>query len=62
MEVKTIILAMTSCGVVGAVGEKVLNSFGKGDMANFLNIATLSGVGLSALGLVYKLFQLLATI
>lgn len=62
MEVKTIILAMTSCGVVSAVGEKVLNSFGKCDMANYLNVAGLSGIGLSALGLVYKLVQLLATI
>ena len=62
MEFKTIILVMTSTGVISAVGEKVLNSFGKNDMANYLNVAGWSGIGISALGLVYKLIQLLATI
>lgn len=61
MDVKTIIIAMTSCGIISAVGEKVLLSFGKSEMASFTNIAGLSGVGLSALGLVYKLIQLLST-
>lgn len=62
MEVKAIILAMSSCGVISAVGEKILLSFGKSELASFTNIAGLSGIGLSALGLVYKLFQLLATL
>lgn len=62
MEVKTIILAMSSCGVISAVAEKILLSFGKSELASFTNIAGLSGIGLSALGLVYKLFQLLATL
>jgi hypothetical protein len=62
MEVKTIIIAMTSCGVISAVGEKVLNSFGKSDMANFTNIAGLSGVGISGLGLVIKLIQMLSNV
>lgn len=62
MEVKAIILAMTSCGVISAVGEKILLSFGKSELASFTNIAGLSGIGLSALGLVYKLFQLLASL
>lgn len=62
MEVKAILLAMTSCGVISAVGEKILLSFGKSELASFTNIAGLSGIGLSALGLVYKLFQLLANL
>lgn len=62
MEVKAIIIAMTSCGVISAVGEKVLISFGKTEMASFTNIAGLCGIGLSALGLVYKLIQLLGTL
>jgi hypothetical protein len=62
MDAKIIILAMASTGIVSAVGEKVLISFGKTEMASFLNIAGLCGIGLSALGLVYKLIQLLATI
>jgi|APDOM4702015159_1054818.scaffolds.fasta_scaffold14032_2 hypothetical protein len=62
MEAKTIIIAMASCGVISAVSEKILNSFGKSDMASFTNIAGLAGVGISGLGLVMKLIQMLAKI
>lgn len=62
MEVKILLLAITSTGIITAVGEKLLNVFGKGEMANFLNIAGLSGIGIIALGLVYKLIELLGTL
>lgn len=60
MEVRTIILAMTTSGIVGAVGEKVLVSFGKIELAQFVNISGLCGVGLSALVLVGELLTQLA--
>lgn len=44
----TTILAMLGVGVGTAIGEKVLNALGKGDMASFLNIAGLSGLGATA--------------
>lgn len=62
MEVRTILLAMTSSGIIGAVGEKILISFGKTELAQFTNIAGLSGVGLSALVLVGKLLAKLSTL
>lgn len=62
MEVREILVAMTTCGVVSSVGEKLLNSFGKSEMATFCNIAGLAGIGLSALTLVGKLLFTLATI
>lgn len=60
MEIRQIIVAMTTCGIVSSVGEKLLNSFGKSDMANFCNIAGLTGIALTSLGLVAKLITLLA--
>lgn len=62
MEVRTILLAMTTSGIIGAVGEKVLISFGKSELAQFTNIAGLCGIGLSALVLVGKLLQALAVL
>ena len=62
MEVRTIILAMTSIGVIVAVGDRLLGTLGKLELANLLNIAGFSGLGLMALGLVYKLIQMLGTI
>ena len=62
MEVKTLLLAMTSTGIVTAVGERLLHLFGKEGLATFLNIAGFSGLGIMALGLVYKLVQLLGTL
>ena len=53
---------MEVCGVVSAVGEKLLISFGKMEMATFCNIAGLSGIGLSCLALVGKLIHTLATL
>lgn len=62
MEVKTILITMLSCGVIGSVGEKVSLAFGKSEIANFLNIATIAGVGISALTLVVSLIKLLSTL
>lgn len=56
------IITMMSIGVTATIAEKVLNSFGKCDMASFCNIAGLSGLGITAIGLIIKLIQTLASI
>lgn len=57
-----LIIGMTGIGVGTAVAEKVLNSIGKTDLANFVSIAGLSGLGLTAVGLICKLLQSLSTL
>lgn len=56
------VVAMASIGVIGATAEKILISFGKSEIATFVNIATLSSVGLTAITIVVKLMQLLASV
>ncbi|NMM62076.1 hypothetical protein HBE96_05100 [Clostridium sp. P21] len=53
----TLIVTMAAIGISAAVAEKLLNAFGKVDMAQFVNIAGLSGIGVTALGIVIKLLQ-----
>ena len=60
MEVKEVIIAMLGTGIISSVGEKVLISFGKSDMATFTNIAGLSGIALLGMNLVVKLVSALA--
>lgn len=62
MSTGTIIIGMLGAGVVAAVGEKVLNSFGKPEMANFINIAGLCGIGLSGIALVVELVKMLSSL
>lgn len=57
-----VIIGMVGLGVGAAVGEKILLAFGKGDMANFVNIAGLSGLGIIAIGAVIKLIQQLGAL
>lgn len=52
-----IIIGMVGIGVGAAVGEKILNSFGKGEMANFVNIAGMCGIGVTAVGAVVSLIS-----
>ena len=49
------IITMVGIGVGSAVGEKVLNCMGKTDMASFVNITGLSGVGATAVYFVVDL-------
>lgn len=56
------ILTMLSIGVVATIAEKVLNSFGKADMASLCNIAGLSGLGITVIGLIAQLIKILATL
>lgn len=53
----TLIVTMAAIGISASVAEKLLNAFGKVDMAQFVNIAGLSGIGVTALGIVIKLLQ-----
>lgn len=53
----TLIVTMAAIGISAAVAEKLLNAFGKVDMAQFVNIAGLSGIGVTALGIVIKLLK-----
>ena len=56
------IITMLGVGVAATIAEKVLNSFGKADMASFCNIAGLSGLGITTIGLIIKLIQVLSTL
>lgn len=58
----TTIVTMLSIGVAATIGEKVLMAFGKADMANFCNIAGLTGLGSTALGLIVNLIKLLSAL
>jgi hypothetical protein len=62
MEVRTILMAMTTSGIVGACGEKIMGVFGKSEWAQFINIAGLAGMGISALALVGKLLGLMGSL
>lgn len=56
------IIAMLGIGVVSTIAEKILNSFGKADMASFCNIAGLSGLGITTIGLILKLIKVLSAL
>lgn len=56
------IITMLSIGVGTAIGEKVLNAFGKSDMASFINIAGLSGLGATAVYFIVELITKLGTL
>lgn len=56
------IVTMAGIGVASAIGEKVLISFGKSEMASFLNITGLCGIGLTAIGIVVKLLSMLSSL
>jgi hypothetical protein len=53
----TLIVTMAAIGISSAVAEKLLNAFGKVDMAQFVNIAGLSGIGVTAIAIVIKLLK-----
>ena len=48
----TSIISMLGIGVCGSIASTVLTSFGKSTEASFVNIATVSGIGLTALSIV----------
>lgn len=56
------IITMVGVGVGTAIGEKVLNSMGKTDLASFVNIAGLSGVGATAVYFVVDLINKLRSL
>ena len=58
----TTILTRLGLGVGSAVGEKVLNSLGKSDMASFVNIAGLSGLGATAVYMIVDLINKLRSL
>ena len=51
----TTIITMLGIGVGSAVAEKVLNAFGKSDMASFVNISGLAGLGAMAIYFIVEL-------
>ena len=56
------IITMVGVGVGTAIGEKVLNCMGKTDLASFVNIAGLSGVGATAVYFVVDLINKLRSL
>lgn len=56
------IITMLSIGVGSAIGEKVLNAFGKSDMASFINIAGLAGLGATAVYFIVDLISKLGAL
>ena len=54
------IISMLGIGVCGSIASTVLVSFGKTTEASFVNIATVSGIGLTALSIVVRLIQMLS--
>lgn len=59
---KEVIITMTVIGVASAVGEKVLDSMGKNNLASYLNMASVAGIGASALGIIANLIKALREI
>lgn len=53
------IIAMTVIGISSAIGEKVLDSMGKNNLANYLGVASVASLGVMALGIVGKLITTL---
>ena len=56
----TTIITMLGIGVGSAIGEKVLNAFGKSDMASFINIAGLAGLAGLGTTAVYFIVDLIS--
>lgn len=51
------ILTMVSVGVGSAIGEKLLLVLGKSEMASFVNIAGLAGIGATAVYFIVELIS-----
>jgi Na+-driven multidrug efflux pump len=50
-----LLISMVSAGVVTAVGEKVCNSLGQNDIANYIRVGGVSLTGAVAIGAVVSL-------
>lgn len=57
-----LIVTMGSVAIVTAVSEKVCVAFGKADIAGWVNIAGMSLVGASAVGLAINLLKTVSTL
>lgn len=56
------IVTMTSIGVASIIGGKILCAFGKAELANFVEIAGLGGIALTAITIIINLLSALATL
>lgn len=50
-----LLIGMVSAGVVTAVGEKICNSLGQNDIANYIRVGGVSLCGATAIGAVVQL-------
>lgn len=55
------IVSMVSIGVCGSIAERILTSFGKINEASFVSIATMGGLGITALGIIIDLISKMAS-
>ena len=56
------IVAMTSMGLASIIGGKVLSAFGKQDLTNFVDIAGLGGIAISAIAIIVQLLSSLTSL
>ena len=56
------IVGMTGIGLASIIGGKVLCAFGKQDLANFVEIAGLGGIAISAITIIISLLASLASL
>lgn len=54
------IVAMTGVGLASIIGGKILCIFGKQDLANFVEIAGLGGIAISAITIIIMLLSSLS--
>lgn len=56
------IVGMTGIGLASIIGGKILSAFGKQDLANFIDIAGLGGIAISAIAIIISLLSALASL
>ena len=59
MNTTTVIITLGGLSVATAIASKIAGAIGEVDIANYIKVAGVSGAGITAIGLVYKLLGML---